>query len=68
MEKKVFFDEKFQGEAAGGFYLRNDLKEFLEKLAEKQLNPVGIVFDGSFNLEILVEKNKEYEQYIKETK
>ena len=56
--KKIFWIDNFSGEAAGGFFIRNDLKNFIENLEENGLNPVGISYDGTFNLEIIVEKNQ----------
>ena len=52
--KQIFWIDKFEGIGKGGYFLRNDLKEFFEKLEEQNLKPVAIVYDGSYNLEILV--------------
>ena len=39
----------------GGFYVRNNLKEFLNTLIEAGHEPVGIKVDlDSFNLEVIV--------------
>ena len=41
--------------AKGGFYVRNNLKEFLNTLIEAGHEPVGIKVDlDSFNLELIV--------------
>jgi len=41
--------------AKGGFYVRNNLKEFLNTLIEAGHEPVGIKVDlDSFNLEVIV--------------
>ena len=41
--------------AKGGFYVRNNLKEFLNTLIEACHEPVGIKVDlDSFNLEVIV--------------
>lgn len=41
--------------AKGGFYIRNNLKEFLNILIEAGHEPVGIKVDlDSFNLEVIV--------------
>ena len=55
-ENPVFFvDENYERrEMKGGFFLRNSLKEFFQKLEDAGETPVAIKFDGSFNLEILV--------------
>ena len=45
-------------EAVGGYYIRNDLKTFLQQLIDAGHEPVGIKIDmESFNLEVIV-KNK----------
>lgn len=55
MEKKLFWLDKYEGTAKGGYFIRNDLKSFFDKLEKENLKPVGIIYDGSFNLEIIVE-------------
>ena len=66
-ENKIFWLDEFNGEAKGGFFIRNDLKKFFEKLEETGLNPVAIKYNGSFNLEVIVERNEKYiELYEKE--
>lgn len=54
-EKKIFWLDGFNGYAEGGYFLRNDLKDFFKKLEERGIRPVGIRYDGSYNLEIIVE-------------
>ena len=45
-------------EAVGGYYIRNDLKTFLQQLIDAGHEPVGIKVDmESLNLEVIV-KNK----------
>lgn len=57
METQTFFlDQYDQQSFEGGYYVRNPLVEFFNKLQAQGLRPVGIVYDGSYNLEILVEK------------
>ena len=72
MENKVFFEDGFDGEAVGGFFIRNDIFKFFKKLKETGLNPVGIKIDDGWNLEVIVERNQSYidnyEKKIKETK
>jgi hypothetical protein len=59
MEHTFFKDGDY--EAVGGFYIRNDLKKFINTLKESGLNPVGLkVDDKSFNLEVIVERNEAY--------
>ena len=55
-EETIFWIDNYTGEAQGGYFVRNDLFEFLERLKEKGIKPVGIKCDGSWNLEIIVEK------------
>ena len=53
-ESKIFWLEDFEGSAQGGYFIRNMLKDFFIKLEENGKTPVGIKYDGSYNLEILV--------------
>lgn len=55
MDDKIFWLDKFKGNAKGGYFIRNNLKEFFDKLLEKGINPIAIKYDGSYNLEIIVE-------------
>jgi hypothetical protein len=44
-------------EAEGGYFLRNELKTFINQIIESGKEPVGIIIDTeSFNLEIIVKK------------
>ena len=52
----IFWNDDFQGEVQGGYFVRNNLKEFIQKLEESGKKIAAIKFDGSYNLEILVEK------------
>ena len=54
---QVFWLDGFEGECSGGYFIRNDLKEFFNKLIASGKTPVGIKYDGSFNLEIIVKEN-----------
>lgn len=65
--KQIFWKDDFPGAAIAGIYLRNDLKKFFDTLAEKGIVPVGIVYDGSFNLEILVEDNEAAQKHFSES-
>lgn len=49
-EKQTFWLDEWGGTARGGYRLRNPLKEFFERLEAKGVKPVGIVYDGSYNL------------------
>ncbi len=54
----IFWLDGFAGEAEGGMFIRNPLIEFFKKLEEKNINPVAIKYDGTWNLEILTEKKE----------
>jgi hypothetical protein len=54
--KKRFFKDGF-GEIEKIYPLRNDLKEFVDRLPKDE-EVVGIVYDGSFTLEILTAKKE----------
>ena len=64
--EKVFWKDDFTGKARGGYFVRNSLKEFFDKLEEKGINPVGIKYDGTYNLEIIVEEKDEPELLVEE--
>lgn len=55
MTEQTFWLDGFKGEAQGGYFVRNDLVKFFEVLEGKGMKPVGIKFDGTWNLEIIVE-------------
>lgn len=57
-EKRLFWIDKFQGKPAGIYPFRSDLKESIEKL-EKLTGEkvVGIVYDETYTIELLTEKN-----------
>ena len=45
-----------------GLYVRNDLKEIVERVEKDYKERViGIIYNGTYNLEILTEKIKENE-------
>lgn len=56
-------------EAAGGIYIRNDLKNFFKTLSEKGLIPVGLkIDDESWNVEVIVERNEAYKNLYEKEK
>lgn len=57
--KQIFWLDKWEGSAQGGYYVRNPLKEFFKVLEDKGMKPVGISFDGSYNLEIIIETKED---------
>jgi hypothetical protein len=55
-EKELFFWKDGDYDAKGGYYIKNDLKVFINKLIEAGHNPVGIRIDlESFLVELFVE-------------
>ena len=45
-----------------GLFVRNDLKEIVEKIeVDGTTRVIGVIYDGTYNLEILTEKIKENE-------
>jgi hypothetical protein len=54
-EQEIYFFKDGDYDAQGGFFVRSDLKIFINKLIEAGHKPVGIKIDlDSFNLEVLV--------------
>lgn len=55
MENEILFWKDGDYTAKGGYFVRNDLKTFLQTLRDNGLEPVGIKVDmDSFNLEVIV--------------
>lgn len=54
--EKIFWLEEWDGEARGGLYVRNPLKEIVERMEKENKNLVGIKYDGSYNLELIFEE------------
>jgi hypothetical protein len=55
-DKKTFWLDGWEGQAKGGYFIRNDLFKFFQSLADNGLKPVAVVIDGSWNLEVIVEE------------
>ena len=54
-ETELFFWKDGDYDAQGGFYIRSELKTFINKLIEAGHDPVGIKIDlESFNIEVFV--------------
>jgi len=61
-EQRVFLDITRQSAQNSGLFVRNDLKEIVEKVEKDGTTRViGVIYDGTYNLEILTEKIKENE-------
>jgi len=50
-----FWLDGFEGKAAGGFFIRNDLVKTIERLESQGKKVVGVTFDGTWNLELIVQ-------------
>ena len=61
-EERVFLDITRKSAMNSGLYVRNDLKEIVEKVEKDgKERVIGIIYNGTYNLEILTEKIKENE-------
>jgi len=55
-ENELFFWKEGDYDAQGGFYIKSEIKTFINKLIEAGYKPVGIKIDlESFNVEVFVE-------------
>ena len=55
-ETEMIFWKDGDYDAQGGFFVRSDLKVFIQKLIDAGHKPVGIKIDKeSFNIEVFVE-------------
>ena len=53
----IFWRENFDGEATGGYYFRAfDLKKFFKRLEDDGKEPVGLEFDDSNNVNVIIKK------------
>ena len=57
-----FWLDGFEGKAAGGFFIRNDLVKTIERLESQGKKVVGFAFDGTWNLELIVQVPTEEEK------
>lgn len=59
---RAFVDLKAQGPAKGGLFIRSDLKDTVDKIEKDgDVFVVGVVYDESYNLEILTQTKEERE-------
>lgn len=54
MSGLTLWKDGFEGEAQGGYFIRNDLFKFIQKLRDSGLEPVGIKIEDDWNLEVIV--------------
>lgn len=68
MTEEIFWLDKFDGEAKGGFFVRNGLFEFFKKCEEQGLKVVGIKKPTDWNLELILEVNDRFKELYKKSK
>ena len=57
--ERIFLDVREERAERSGYFVRSDLKELIEKVEKKgEKEVVGLVYDGSFNLELLTKPKK----------
>ena len=57
--ERIFLDVREERAERSGYFVRSDLKKQIEKVEkEGDKEVVGIVYDGSFNLELLTKPIK----------
>ena len=53
----VFWKDGFKGAATGGYYFRAfDLKKFFKRLEAEEKEVVGLEFDDSNNVNVIIKK------------
>jgi len=62
IEEEIFWLDKFNGEAKGGFFVRNTLVDFFKKCEEQGLKVVGIKRPKDMNLELILEVNNKFKE------
>ena len=64
---RVMVDLYVVGNANGQLYVRNDLKDTIEKIeSESNVRVVGVVYDGTYNLEILTQPIQDLDKIVEE--
>jgi len=64
---RVMVDLNVKGNANGTIFVRNDLKETIERIESTNKDRVvGIVYDGTYNLEILTQPMQDLDKIVKE--
>tara|TARA_R110002020_G_scaffold37320_1_gene112797 strand:- start:215 stop:421 length:207 start_codon:yes stop_codon:yes gene_type:complete len=62
-EKRIFWIDNFQGRPEGAYPFRNSLVESIEKVElSTDEKVVGIVYDGTFTIELLTTKKDKDER------
>lgn len=58
-KENIFWLDKWEGDASGGYFCRCDLFQFFEKCKANGLRVVGIKEPKDWNMEFILEKIKE---------
>ena len=53
-----FWNDNFTGEAEGGYFVRSEIKNFIDLLTKNGKTVVGIKYDGTYNLEFIVDQQE----------
>ena len=52
--QRIFLDVSEERGEPSGYFVRNELKESIEKLEnESNLKVVGVIYDGTYNIELI---------------
>jgi len=61
-EERVFLDITRESAQNSGLFVRNNLKEIIERVeVDGTTRVIGVIYNGTYDLEILTEKIKENE-------
>ena len=64
---RFMVDLNVVGNANGQLYVKNDLKDTIEKIeSESNVRVVGVVYDGTYNLEILTQPIQDLDKIVEE--
>tara|TARA_B100000780_G_scaffold235868_1_gene176582 strand:- start:56 stop:244 length:189 start_codon:yes stop_codon:yes gene_type:complete len=57
--QRIFLDVSEERGEPSGYFVRNELKESIEKLEnESNLKVVGVIYDGTYNIELITKPIK----------
>jgi len=60
----IFWLQDFDGECVAGFKKVNPLASQFKELIDQGLTPVGIKYDGTINIDIVVAKDQSFDAYL----
>ena len=56
-QQRIFLDVSEDRGEPSGYFVRNELRESIEELeSEKKVKVVGIIYDGTYNVELITKK------------